>query len=523
VFVVRSCLDLSNVRISAKKSDLKCGRRYLVVYLGVINQQDGVDLLLEAIAAIVHQQHRSDTHFSLIGSGTEIPRLKRLVVDKALDGFVTFTGWKTGQELEEYLSTADVAVAPDPATPLNDKSTMNKILHYMAYGLPIVQYDLTEGRRSAEDASLYARNDDPQEFARKIVSLLDSESLRKELGSNGRRRIEGKLNWSNEQQELLRAYDVLLERRTDKAKADSGKACIGKTRSATFPEVPKYVIVTPARDEQAHIEKTICAVIAQTIRPERWVIVNDGSQDGTGAIIDRYASLHPWIVPVHRANRGYRHAGGGVVDAFYDGYAQVKSMDWDFIVKLDADLGFAPDYFERCFDEFAADAQLGIAGGGIYHHASDGLKLEPTPLFHVRGATKIYRHDCWVQLGGLIAAPGWDTIDEAKANMLGWRTRTFPNLQVAHHRPTGSADGAWKDSVKNGRANYISGYHPLFMLFKCLRRLHRRPYVLGAAGLFWGFLSGYLNRTAQVEDRLLIRYIRTQQLRRMFLLGTIWR
>jgi poly-beta-1,6-N-acetyl-D-glucosamine synthase len=286
----------------------------------------------------------------------------------------------------------------------------------------------------------------------------------------------------------------------------------------------RYVIITPARDEEAYIEQTILAVIRQTVRPVRWIIVDDGSHDQTAEIIDSYAAAYPWIKPVHRSDRGFRQAGGGVVNTFYEGYGQIDSSDWDFIVKLDADLSFAPDYFERCFLEFEMDPLLGIGGGGIYHEQKGGgLALEPNPKFHVRGATKIYKRECWEKLGSLLRAPGWDTVDEVKANMLGWTTRSFPHIKVTHYRFTGAADGAWKDCVKNGRANYIAGYHPIFMLFKCIRRLVAKPYLFGALGLLWGFLSGYLVRIPQVEDRALINYTRNQQMRRLMLQESIWK
>jgi poly-beta-1,6-N-acetyl-D-glucosamine synthase len=285
----------------------------------------------------------------------------------------------------------------------------------------------------------------------------------------------------------------------------------------------KYVIITPARDEGSHIQKTIFAISKQTVQPTQWVIVDDGSGDDTGRIADRAADTYPWIKVLHRGNRGFRQAGAGVVAAFNDGYACLDSSDWEFLVKLDADLSFAPNYFERCFAEFQKDPRLGIGGGGIYHLENGSLKLEMNPSFHVRGATKIYRRQCWENLGGLLAAPGWDTIDEVKANMLGWSTRTFPHLRVSHYRLTGAAAGAWKDSIKNGRANYITGYHPMFMLFKCMRRLVRKPYLIGSLGLFWGFISGYLESAPQVEDRTLIDYTRTQQMRRILLLDSMWK
>jgi poly-beta-1,6-N-acetyl-D-glucosamine synthase len=285
----------------------------------------------------------------------------------------------------------------------------------------------------------------------------------------------------------------------------------------------KYLIITPARDEEEYIEKTILAVVNQSIRPVQWIIVNDGSHDNTGAIIDHYAEVHPWIKTRHRPNRGYREAGGGVINTFYDGYAQIESSQWDFLVKLDADLSFSSDYFELCFAEFVRDPLLGIGGGGIYHEEAGELKWEENPKFHVRGATKIYRRKCWEDIGGLLRAPGWDTVDEVKANMLGWRTRSFLDLCVSHYRFTGAADGAWKDCIKNGHANYIAGYHPLFMLAKCLRRLTRKPYLIGSAGLLWGFLKSYYRRTPQVEDQRLINYTRTQQMRRLLFLDSIWK
>jgi len=285
----------------------------------------------------------------------------------------------------------------------------------------------------------------------------------------------------------------------------------------------RYVIITPARDEEPHIQKTILAVSQQTLRPVKWVIVDDGSSDRTGEIVDGSAKIYPWITTLHRSNRGFRQAGGGVIAAFNEGYACLESVDWDFLVKLDADLSFPPDYFERCFAEFHKDPNLGIGGGGIYHLENGSLRLEPSPAFHVRGATKIYKRECWEMLGGLVVAPGWDTIDEVKANMLGWSTRTFVDLQVSHYRFTGAADGAWKDSVKNGFANYVTGYHPFFMLFKCLRRLTSRPYVVGSLGLGWGFLKGYIRHAARVEDHALIKYTRNQQIRRLLCLNSIWK
>ncbi len=288
-------------------------------------------------------------------------------------------------------------------------------------------------------------------------------------------------------------------------------------------QTARYVVITPVRDEEEHLESTIQSMVGQTILPQEWVIVDDGSRDNTGKILDDYARRYPWIRAVHRPDRGFRKAGGGVVDAFNDGYQALGCNDWEFVVKFDGDLSFEPDYFEKCFGEFERDSKLGV-GGGVICYVVDGVKsFEEAPSFHVRGATKIYRKACWDGLGGLLVAPGWDTMDEVKANSLGWTTRSFPHLHLVHHRDTGSADGVWPTLVKYGRANYICGYHPLFMLTKCMVRLIRKPYIVGSVGLIYGFVSGYLKHVPQVNDPAAIAYLRQQQLRRLWGGETIWR
>jgi glycosyltransferase involved in cell wall biosynthesis len=285
----------------------------------------------------------------------------------------------------------------------------------------------------------------------------------------------------------------------------------------------KYIVITPVRDEEKYIENVIRSMISQHVIPVEWIIVDDGSTDRTGSIVEDYSSRYSWLRVIHRENRGSRKPGGGVVEAFYDGLNSLSTSDWDFLVKLDGDLSFDSDYFKKCFDHFDDDPKLGIGGGDIYHDIGGKLALEKNPAFHVRGATKIYRKACWDALGGLIAAPGWDTLDEVKANMLGWKTRCFSDLILVHHKYTGSADGRWGGWVKNGRANYISGYHPVFMMLKCIRRAFKKPVLISALGLFYGFVSGYLKDIPQVGDRALITYLRKQQMNRILMKESIWK
>jgi glycosyltransferase involved in cell wall biosynthesis len=209
VFVVRSGPSLARMKMLPADERLKRGRRYLVGYVGVMGKQEGIDYLLHAARHIVLDLGRTDVHFGLVGSGTSLEEMKALAQELGIADHVTFTGRVPDRELLAMLNTADVCVNPDVANDMNDKSTMNKIMEYMALGKPIVQFDLTEGRYSARRASLYARKNDALDLAAKIVELLDDPLRRAEMGNYGRRRVENELAWNHEAPKLLAAYEAL--------------------------------------------------------------------------------------------------------------------------------------------------------------------------------------------------------------------------------------------------------------------------------------------------------------------------
>lgn len=210
VFVVRNCPDLTRFHPAPLRTDLNSEKPLQVVYVGFMARQDGLDILLESIEYIVKHENRRDTKFVLVGGGTMLPELRSIAAQKGLDAFVTFTGQVSHDEVINYLSNADVGVAPDPKTSMNDNSTMIKIFEYMALGLPVVLFDLKEGRRSAGLAALYARPNDPIDFANQIIRLLNCRALREKLGACGRKRIEESLNWEVEKTTLLQAYSTAL-------------------------------------------------------------------------------------------------------------------------------------------------------------------------------------------------------------------------------------------------------------------------------------------------------------------------
>lgn len=209
VFVVRSGPKLDRLKIIPPIPALKKGRKYMVGYVGVMGAQEGIDYLLKAAHHVVTVMGRGDIHFGLVGGGTDLDRLKHMAGELGLAEYVTFTGRVPDQELLEMLNTADVCVNPDVANEMNDKSTMNKIMEYMALGKPIVQFDLTEGKFSAQKAALYARQNDAIDLAEKIVLLLDDPEARKQMGEYGRNRVINELEWKYEAPKLLAAYKAL--------------------------------------------------------------------------------------------------------------------------------------------------------------------------------------------------------------------------------------------------------------------------------------------------------------------------
>ena len=222
VFVVRSGPSLARLTRLPPDERLKRGRRHLVGYVGVMGPQEGIDLLLRAVRHLVFDLGRRDVHFGLVGGGPALGRMKALAVELGVAEFVTFTGRVPDRELLAMLNTAEVCVNPDTPSEMNDKSTMNKVLEYMALGKPIVQFDLTEGRWAAQSASLYARRHDTADFAAKIVELIDDPERRAAMGAFGRRRVETQLEWSHQAPRLLAAYDALWRRDAGAVAAGEG-------------------------------------------------------------------------------------------------------------------------------------------------------------------------------------------------------------------------------------------------------------------------------------------------------------
>jgi len=217
VFVVRSGPKVEKLELRAPRAELKRGAKHLIGYVGVIGQQEGLDLLVEAAEHLIRATGRDDVHFAIVGGGPALEEVQAEVASRGLEPYFTFTGRASDDLLLDVLNTADVCVNPDRATPMNNLSTMNKILEYMTLKKPIVQFDLKEGRASAGDASLYARQNDPIDFAEKIATLLDDPERRRRMGEIGRERVESGFSWAHSAPVLLEAYERAFEKRRGRA------------------------------------------------------------------------------------------------------------------------------------------------------------------------------------------------------------------------------------------------------------------------------------------------------------------
>lgn len=272
--------------------------------------------------------------------------------------------------------------------------------------------------------------------------------------------------------------------------------------------IPTYVIVSPVKDEARFVELTLRSVVSQTIKPLQWVIVDDGSQDATPDVVRKYAAAHPFIRLLQSRSAGARQPGTGVIHAFNRGCECLGHADYDFIVKLDCDLSFAPDYFEKILARFESDDRLGISSGVYEEFQNGSWKPVVLPSYHACGASKVVRRRCFEQIGGFVQAKGWDTVDEIRAWNYGWTTCHFADLRVKHHKPEGSGVGLIRTSVMHGHIYYVTGGDPVFLVFKFLRRLSARPPVINAIALVWGYGSACLKRTSLLVTALEMRRYR---------------
>jgi glycosyltransferase involved in cell wall biosynthesis len=279
----------------------------------------------------------------------------------------------------------------------------------------------------------------------------------------------------------------------------------------------KYVLITPAHNEAAFIEKTLESVTAQTALPERWVIVDDGSTDGTAEIVESYAQRQRWIQLVRRQQRGERNFAGKA-HAFNAGFERVRGLPFDIVGNLDADISFEPDYFEFLLGKFSEFPQLGVAGTAMREANYDAVKDSFYNYNDVFGACQLFRRACFEQVGGYtpIKWGGIDWIAVRTARLRGWQTRSFCDKLFYHHRPMGATEAnTWKARFDYGRKDYFLGNHPFWQVFRVSFQMMKRPYVVGGLLLLSGYFYSFASRMQRPVAPELLRFHRREQLERL--------
>lgn len=280
--------------------------------------------------------------------------------------------------------------------------------------------------------------------------------------------------------------------------------------------IPRYLVVSPVKDEDKYVERTLLSMSRQTLLPARWIIVDDGSCDETPDILHRYARALPWIHVVTRAPGGARQPGSAVMHAFYAGLKSAESLDYDYIVKLDCDVELPADYFESLFARFEADPRLGIASGIYLEEGPGGWTAVEMPAYHTAGASKVMRARCFEEIGGFVRQRGWDTVDELRAHVRGWTTRHFADIRFKHLKPEGSGIGSMRTHAMHGDVYYLTGGGPAFLLIKALHRMVTgSPPVVGGLALLYGYLRCWATKRQRLVDDAEARHYRRLLNRRL--------
>ena len=276
-----------------------------------------------------------------------------------------------------------------------------------------------------------------------------------------------------------------------------------------------YVLITPARNEEAFIEKTVRSVISQSVLPKKWVIVSDGSTDRTEEIVKKYAARNNWIELLRMPKHKERHFAAKVI-CFNAGYNKVKGLKYDIIGNLDADVSFEKDYFEFLLAKLAENSKLGVAGTPFVEGSSH-YNYKFTNIEHVSGACQLFRRECFEEIGGYIPIKGGgvDWVAVITARMKGWRTRTFTERGFIHHRKMGTGGNNIMAWFKQGIKDSSIGNHPLWEIFRTFYQMTKRPYIIKGLFLFSGYAWALLSIMKKPVPRELVKFNRNEQIRRL--------
>jgi|GEM_PF-61259 len=453
-----------------------------LLFVGRFTKAKGLAILLEAFELV--RKEIPQATLTLVGDGPEKIGAR---------AGVEMVGYQSQEAIRGLLKQADVFVMTSLA-----EGVPVVLMEAMAAGVPVVApriagiAELVEHEKSG----LLTPAGDAGATAAAVLRLLNDRGLAERFAVAGRERVARDFNLHVEAARLLSRVSAPIAAR--------------EARERT------YVLITPCRDEAGFVERCVKSVAGQTVRPALWVIVDDGSTDGTGAALDRAAASHDWIRIVHRQDRGFRKLGGGVIDAFYAGYESIDATQYEYMAKFDLDLEVPPRYFELLMQRMEDEPRMGTCSGKPYfvHPVTGALTAEACGDEQSVGMAKFYRVACFEQIGGFVRELMWDGIDGHRCRMLGWMAASWdhPDLRFLHLRPMGTSDrGWWTGRVRHGWGQYFMGTGFGYLTASCVYRLMKPPVVVGSVAVMWGYLRAFVAREKRYGDGEFRRFLRRYQ------------
>jgi len=472
-----------------------------MMYHGTLTEIYGLELAIEGFGMVHNEMPGAELW--ILGDGPEKGLLESLTQERGLASKVRLVGHVLPTEVPTWLDKCDIGVLPMRRDIFLEFAFPNKLSEYIIMGKAVLIPRLKAIRHYfSEEALAYFEPNNPADLAKQMVCLYRDGGLRARLAARAKEEY-APIRWDVMRQRYLRLIEDMV---------GPGHRTAGREASQYT-----YVLITPARNEAKFIELTIKSVVGQTIRPAKWVIVSDGSTDGTDDIVSKYAAEHRWIELVRMPERRERHFAGKV-HAFNSGYARMTDMKYDVIGSLDGDISLEDeDYFSFLLSKFAEDPTLGLVGTPYKGRSTYDYRF--VSIDYVSGACQLFRRECFEEIGGYVPVKegGVDDIAVITARMKGWKTRTFTDKMCLHHREHGSAEhSALMARFRDGALDYALGGHPVWELFRTVYQMTKRPVVVGGLTLLAGYVWAMVRRVHRPVSRELVEFHRREQMRRLW-------
>ncbi len=455
-------------------------------------EKKGIDSLIRAVAA--HDKWR----LTIAGDGPQRYELQQLVQNSSAIDRIEFLGTVSNQKVRELLQSADIFVLPCRRDSSGDQDGIPvALMEAMSCGVPVISGDLPSIRELITNGTtglLVNSPSDPLILAGAIQQLADDPKLRANMGAAGRADVELEF--------ALDANVTRLERLLERSISHQPAALAPADVTGMTP-TRRYALISPCRDEATYARRTLDSVTRQTNPPTIWVIVDDGSTDQTPQILAEYAAKFPYIKIVTRQDRGDRKLGGGVIDAFNDGYKTINPDDYDYICKLDLDLDLPKNYFEIMMQRMEQNPRIGTCSGKPYYTHEGRNISEMCGDENSVGMAKFYRTACFEQIGGFVPQLMWDGIDGHRCRMNGWIAVSWndPSIRFLHLRPMGTSHkNWWTGRERHGIGQHFMGTSFIYMVASAIYRMTRPPLFSGGAAMMLGYTRSAWERRPQYGD-----------------------